>query len=109
MAVNVCGLLLLLAILTVSQEQRWATDLSLWEAAVKVNRTSPRPAYNLALALRKDHRYDRAAFWLVETVERARGSADEAAIRARVRDQFAAIELEGYLICDSASARPYCY
>lgn len=107
-AVRVLVLLGVLLGLTAWQLPMWASDEALWSVAVRLNRTSPRPAFNYGLALRHAGHVDRAAFWLAMAADRATGHPREADYRRAVQAQFMAIELSGVPICASASVQPYC-
>lgn len=109
MAVRAAIVLGILAALTCRQVPVWASDTTLWAAAVAVNSTSPRPAFNYALALRKAGRGLEAVPWLVKAADRATGHAREADYRKAVAMQFFALEVAGVHVCDSPSLQAYCY
>lgn len=90
------------------QHARFASDEALWRSAVLLNTTAPRPAFNLALALRKEGRIAEAIAWLVDTARRAEHDPHAADYRDRVRVQFMAIEMTGIPVCDSAWLQPVC-
>lgn len=94
--------------LTAWQLPTWRSDSAVWAVAVQMNLVSPRPAYNHALALRKDGRYGDAVEALLDVVQRAKGSPQEVAWRQAVQSQFMAIELAGVPVCESSRVRPYC-
>ena len=108
MAVRVCVLIAVLAGVTLGQHARFASDEALWRQAVLMNHSSPRPTFNLALALRQEGRTAEALAWLAETVRRAEHQPHEDEFRARVRVQIMAIEMTGVQVCDSALWQPYC-
>lgn len=108
MALKAAVLLGVLAVLTARQIPMWASDERLWAAAVAVNATSPRPAFNYALALRKQGRYLEAADWLVRAAERAAGHPREADYRRAIAAQFFAIEAAGVFLCDVPTLQPLC-
>lgn len=98
----------LLACLTVRQQAVWSDDVRLWREAVVLNRTSPRPAFNLAVLIRQQGRFAEAIAWLVDASRRAEGHRDESRFRDAIRVQFMAMEMTGMRICDSDWLQPYC-
>lgn len=107
-AVKTIALLGVLACLTVGQSSQWRSDLALWTVAATVNQTSPRPALNLGIALRRAGRPLEAVRWLVSAVDRAAGHPDEDNYRRAVAAQFFAIEITGVSLCGSPQLQPYC-
>lgn len=109
MAVRIGLLLGVLAVLTVRQLPVWSSDLALWGAAVSFNATSPRPALNYGIALRKAGRPDEAAIWLIRAADRSMKHPREIDYRRAVAAQFFAIEATGYYICDTPHIRFHCF
>lgn len=107
MAVRAIVLLTLLACLTVRQQGQWVSDVALWGRAVRVNATSPRPAYNYAVALRKAGNLQLGAWWLSEAARRVSGG-QVATYEPLLTAQVVAFEMAGHPVCDSPSLRPYC-
>lgn len=110
MAVRILLVLGMLAVLTVCQLPVWSSDVALWGAAVSWNATSPRPAFNYGLALRKAGRHDEAVLWFIRAVDRAMISKHrEADYRRAVAAQLFAIEITGDYVCDTPHIRPHCF
>lgn len=107
MAVRVRVLLGLLLVLTAMQLPRWASDVALWSAAVEAS-DSPRATLNLAIALRKQGRYEGALWRLHQTLERAQGHPMEARYRSAVSSQIAYLEFIGIFPCNSPSLSALC-
>jgi Tfp pilus assembly protein PilF len=103
-------LLLALALgLTVRQLPVWSSNVALWEQAASVNRVSPRPAFNLALAYQHAGQLELASAWYVEAVRRAEATGTAAAVRAHVRAQVLVIEQSGIFPCESLSLSSLCF
>jgi hypothetical protein len=94
--------------LTLWQQHRFRNDRALWAAAVAVNHTSPRPALNYAIALRKAGQPEAAAPWLVAAGARAVGNRHERHYRALVAEQVMLLEITGFPVCHLPAYRPYC-
>lgn len=101
-------LLALLAGLTLFQQRQWASDVALWTVAVKANPTAPRPAFNLAVALRKSGANDRALYWLAEAGLRAQSTGQDDEYLSRIASQLHILELGGFYACDSPWLQRYC-
>lgn len=110
MAVKIGLVLGVLAVLTVCQRPVWSSDLALWGAAVSFNATSPRPAFNYGLALRKAGRHREAVVWFIRAADRAMvAKYREADYRRAVAAQLFAIEMTGDYVCDMPHVQPHCY
>lgn len=107
-ALKVAALFVVLACLSVGQLAQWRSDVALWSVAANVNQTSPRPALNLGIALRRAGRPLESARWLVVAADRSTGHQDEANYRRAVAAQFFALEVSGVFLCDSPQLQPYC-
>lgn len=101
-------LLAVLAGLTVLQCRQWRSDVALWSVAVRANRTSPRPALNLAIGYRKAANTGRGSFWLVEAAWRAERLQQRARWYPALSAQVLAFEFQGQQVCDFPSLQPYC-
>lgn len=94
--------------LTLWQLPVWRSDVALWSSAAQWNRSSPRPACNLGLALRQRGQFDPAIDALIDCAHRAQGHVREGWYRVMVSTQLQAMEWTGVAVCDSERVRPYC-
>lgn len=101
-------LLGILAARTASTIPRFHSDLALWEAAVAVTPSLPRPALNYATALRKAGRTDEALIWFIRAAETSDRSPRAAEIRAGVRSQLLWLTAFGADVCGRPLVQPHC-
>ena len=107
MAVKVI-LLVVLACLTVRQHAIWRDNVSLWASAVRVAPYSPRAAFNLAVAYRRDTQIDRAMQWLIRAEAVRMGHPDEAEMARWIRSQVISMQMFGLPVCDQLLLSDYC-
>ena len=87
--------------LTLQRLPAWHSNLTLWQAAVEVTPSRPRPILNLAAALAEAGDYDRAAWWSIRGLWLSDAPArryERAAVKEIVRQQLQWIETR-YPVC----------